>query len=151
MLVDREQLLTPLAGQLFNANDTAAEVGSSEYDLMAAGHNPAVGEPIGAYFMLVGSDVNNVTSLTFEIVASDDAAGSNVTSLVSKTVLLASLTEASGVQKIGILNTGAIGSTYQYLLAKVTTNGTPATTGLIRIWLKKSDTDAYPHNAANKL
>jgi hypothetical protein len=118
---------------------------------MAAGHNPAVGEPIGAYFMLVGSDVNNVTSLTFEIVASDDAAGSNVTSLVSKTVLLASLTEASGVQKIGILNTGAIGSTYQYLLAKVTTNGTPATTGLIRIWLKKSDTDAYPHNAANKL
>lgn len=150
MLIDREQLLTPLAGQLFNATDGNAEYGSAAYDLKSDGYNPAIGEPIEAYFMLVGSDVNNLTSYDIAIVADDDGAGTNEVSLVTKNVLLASLTEASGVQHIGSLSRGALGAAGQYLTAKVTTHGSTPTTGLMRIWLAKG-TDVAPNNPALKL
>jgi len=155
MIVDREQLLTPLAGQLAAGASGAAVYGSTPYDLKATtyGGNPAVGEPLEAHFMLVGSDVDNATNgVTFEIVADDDGAGTNEVSLVSKTVLLASLDEADGVQHIGTLLKTALAATNQYLVVKMTTvtGGTASTTGLIRVWLSKA-TDVAPNNAALQL
>ncbi len=159
MIIDREQLLTPLIGHLFNGGSGVAAYApvANNYDLKATTYagNPAVGDPIHAYFMVVNTTVTNATNgYLFEIIADDDGAGTNSVSLVERTILLAKLTVAAGVQEIGVLAGNALdsGGGNRYLTAKVTTitGGSAPGAGLVRIWLSKAS-DAAPNNPAVRL
>ena len=152
MLIDREQLLTGgITGEAFTPNDGVAAYGSSEYDLKSDGYNPAVGGQIGAYVMPT-VNAAGPTTIAIAILASDDASGTNAVVLATRTFTVGTdLLTTVGVQKIGILNTIAVGANSQYLLARVTPAGANMTAGTLKIWLAKDDTDASPHNEAVKL
>jgi hypothetical protein len=145
-IMDYEQELSTAGGQLFNAADGNPEYGARALDMKVAGFgNPAIGEPLSALFEVVDANSDVGTSLDLEIVADDDGAGTNAVSLGKKSaVLVANLTRYAR-HVVQLDPTAAIAATNQYLAAKVTTHGTPATTGKIRVSLLKG-TYAVPVN-----
>jgi len=151
MLLDREQFLTGALAQAFTPTSGNATYGTSEYDLKDAGNAAAVGEPLAAY-VIPTVDAAGPTNVIISIEQADDAAGTNAVELCTRTFVVGTdLLTTVGVQKIGICNTRAVGAAGQYLLAKVLADDANMTGGTLRIWLQKSDMDAYPHNAAVKL
>jgi len=151
MLLDKELYLTPTAGQLFNAADTASEYTSRPLDLLASALNPMVGEPLEAWAMAKGADCDVGTSLTLAIVMDDDGAGTNEVVLATVTKAVAALQVADGAFRIGTLSrTATLGAAGRYIGCKVTTSGTAATAGTIAIWLQKGSHVA-PANEANTL
>ena len=157
MLIDREQFLTQnsasdgtIAGQAFSPNDGVADYGDSEYDLKAAGHNPAVGSSLSAYIMTT-VDAATATNIIVSVGSASAAAGTNYAALVTRTFALAELTVALGVYKIGTLNTQGIPAGNDLLLACITPSGANLTAGTFKIWLQKDSDDSSPHNAANKI
>jgi len=151
MLLDKELYLTPTAGQLFNAADTASEYGSRPLDLLASALNPMVGEPLEAWAMAKGADCNTGTGLTIAIVMDDDGAGTNEVVLATVTKVVADLQVADGAFRIGTLSrTATLGAAGRYIGAKVTSNGAAADQGTIAIWLQKGSHVA-PANEANTL
>lgn len=148
MILDLEMYLTPKAGTLF----TASGYGSRPVDLETTGQNPMIGEPMDAYFMVKTADVTNCTSLTFEVVADDDGAGTHEVVLASSgAIARAYLTVALGARRIGTLSrTAALAATNRYLALKVTLSGSAPDAGLIASWLCKG-TDIAPANLAGTL
>ena len=78
MILDKEQYLTPTAGQLFDAADTASEYGSRCLDMLSTGDNYLTGAPVTAHAIVKTADVDNVTSLTM-----DDGGGPVTTPITS--------------------------------------------------------------------
>jgi len=148
MILDLEMELSAAGGQLFNATDTNSEYGSRPYDMQATGRDPAIGVPLDVFFQVVGADSDVGTSYVIAVVADTDGAGGSEAVVLSATYLAAVLTTALGVRRLGTINPGQVTSTLRYLTAKVTTNGTTPTAGLLKIWLQKA-TDSVPANAAN--
>lgn len=146
MILDYEQELSAAGGQLFNAADGNAEYGSKSYDMMAAGIDPSAGEPIIAVFKVHDANSDVGTSLDLEITADDDEAATNEVSLAKETILVASLT-AETIHYVGPLALSKIASTNRYIRAKVTTHGSAATAGKLKVWLQKGR-DAVPLNVA---
>jgi hypothetical protein len=148
MIQDLELYLTPKGGTIF----TASGYGSRPVDLEAAGYNPMIGEGLEAYYQVLTANVDNCTSLQFDVVADDDGAGTNEVVLATTgAVVLASLTTALGVRRIGTLNrTASLAATSRYLGLKVTLVGSAPTQGNIAAWLQ-TGTGAAPANQANTL
>jgi len=145
MIIDREQILTALAGELFTSANT---LGDNPFDMKAAGDDPAIGEPLTAYWMIdANSDVGTSQTITVQS-DSDGLGGGTPVTLLTATVLKAALTVASGVHRLGTIDPGLITSGHKYLTAKVTTSGADPTAGKIKVWLAKG-TDGVPANAAN--
>lgn len=141
MLIDYEQELTVADGELFVAANT---YGDKPYDLKAAGIDPALGDPLVAFFKVVGANSDVGTSHTIAIVTDSTSASATAEVVaLSKTVAVADLTTAKGCQLLGVIPPGL--ATKRYLKAKVTTTGTDATAGKLKIWLQKG-LDALPQN-----
>jgi hypothetical protein len=142
MILDYEQELTTRnGGEIF----TAANVyGDRPYDLMAAGIDAAVGEPLYALYKVDDVNVDALTSLAISIVNDTDGAGAGEVTMVSRSVNLADLTVAAGVQYIGAIRPGLCA--LRYLTAKGAVTGSDPTVGKIKVWLTK-DKDAIPANA----
>lgn len=154
MIKDFDQELT-LAGGHDLAFATGDEYGSRPYDkgLAAAGVNdPAVGEPLHVMCELVESFIET-NAVTVALVADTDGAGAGEVVLASRVFADGELDEATEetVYRVGTVSPGDIGATAKrYLTAKISTNGTTPTTGLMKVWLQKG-TDVTPANAANSL
>ena len=149
MVEDYEQELTsnPGAGQAF----TATAFGGLPYALgTASGAIPidiAAGEPLQA-MMQCTQNFDALTSAVFDVLACDDAAGTNpVTLATSGAITLANLTTANTPTKRlgGIIPAGLITTAKKFILAKYTLTGTQPTVGKMRIWLQKS-VDVLPVN-----
>ena len=135
MIEDYEQELTsnPGDGQAF----VATGFGGRPFDLGVAGVDPAVGEQL-QFMWQVTQNFNNLTSATVDVVAADDAAGTNpVVVATSGAVVLANLTTVnSPVRRLGsVVNPTAIAK--RWLLARVTVTGTAPTLGKVRVWIQK--------------
>lgn len=139
-ILDYEQELTAANGELFTAANT---YGDKPYNLKAAGNDPGKGDPLVAFFKVTGADSDVGTSHTISIVSDTDVAGGTETVVATVTVAKANLTVAKGTQLIGVIPPGV--ATKQYLTAKVTTTGTDATAGKLKVWLQKG-LDALPQN-----
>lgn len=145
MILDFEQELSASGGQLFNASDGNAEYGSRPYDLMATGIDAAVGEPLNAFARVDDANSDVGTSLDLEIVNDTDGAGGSEVSMIKKSaVLVAALTQNS-MHYIGTITPSQCA--LQYLTAKITTHGSAATAGKLKIWLQKAS-DGMPVNVA---
>lgn len=145
---DYEQYFTKYDGQLFNAADGVAEYGDKAYDQKAA-RDAAIGAgPIDFWYQVVDANSNVGTSLDIAVVQDDDGAGTNEAALVTKTVLVANLTTAKGVQRIGRIYPGQL--TKRQMRAKVTSHGAAATAGKIRVWFTVGS-EAMRANAAGTL
>ena len=147
MLQDYEQELNTAGGQLFDAANGASEYGAKEYDHKATTPgDPAVGERLDVTMQVVDADCDVGTSYTIEIVAgATSGGGGSETVLLSKSILVAALTENTH-HFIGTIPPG-VGTMYRYLQSKVTsvTSSAP-TTGKLIFHLHKPG--AAPHNVA---
>jgi hypothetical protein len=151
MILDFEEELSTLAGQLFNAADGNAEYGSLAFDLwggktsIAAGRDLAVGEPVMAVFRVITADNDVGTSYDLQIVNDTDGAGGSEVVMATKTVLAAALTQNS-LHYVGPITPGQCA--LRYLTAKVITHGSTPTTGPLKVWLVKG-ADVADVNLAN--
>lgn len=128
MIEDYEMELTAAAGQAV----TIDAYSSKSIDLRAA-LDAAVGEPLHVLAQ-VTEDFDELTSLLVALRGDDDGAGTNVVTLLSKSILLAGLTVAAGVQRIGIVPPG---TKKRYLRGHFDVTGDEPTEGKIRMWLAK--------------
>jgi hypothetical protein len=140
MLIDYEQELTTATGQAF----TASGYGTKNYDQKGPADVGLGDVDASLMFKVVGADFNNATSLDVALVTDDDGAGTNEVTLITKNFLLAALTKAAGVRRVGVV---APGTRKRYLRAKITVNGTAPTQGKIQAWIGTGD-DAAPANIA---
>jgi hypothetical protein len=139
MIIDYEQELTTAGGQAVTANG----YGTKNYDQKGP-VDGALGAPLHAFMQVVGANFNNLTSLDIAIVGDDDGAGTNEVVILTKNFLLAALTTALGVRRLGILPPG---TRKKFLREKHTVTGTAPTTGKIVVWFSKGD-DVAPANQA---
>jgi hypothetical protein len=124
MLLDHEHELTEDGGLNMAAKTLdVAYYGDKPYDLGTTLRDVAIGEgPISVFYQLLGADMDDITSMTIDIINDTDGAGTSpVTLLTTGAVELASLTTALGVRRIGVIAPGLI--TKRYLTAKVTMTG----------------------------
>lgn len=140
MILDRELYFTATTGQLFDAANTASEYGANP--VLVGPADTGAGEKLVALYKVVDANSDVGTSLAFKVVTDDDGAGTNEVVLLTKTVLVAALTTAAGVVRIGTIDPG---TRKKYLRIKVTTAGNAATAGLIAVWLQPGD-DSTPAN-----
>jgi hypothetical protein len=128
MIQDYELELTTKDGQ----DITATAFGTKAIDLKAA-QDAAAGEPLNVFMQVVDADFDNLTSLDVAIIAATDSTGTSPTTVLTKNYLLAALTTALGVRRVGTLPPGA--ASKQYLLAKMTVNGSAPANGAIKVWI----------------
>jgi hypothetical protein len=147
MILDFEQELSTSGGQLFNASDGNTEYGTRPFDMMAAGVDPAAGEPLEVLAQVDTANSDVGTSYDIAVVNDTDGAGSSAVTLVTRTILVAALTLHS-LHRIGTIRPGQC--TMRYLTAAVTTHGGTPTTGKLKIWLQKAR-DATPVNVGVSL
>lgn len=149
MIEDYEQELTsnPGTGQAF----TATGFGGLPMALgAAAGAIPidiAAGEPLQAMYQ-VTQNFNTLTSAVIDVVAADDAAGTNpVVLATTPSIVLANLTTAnSPAKRLGSpIPAGLITTAKKFILGRFTVTGTDPTLGKLRIWLQKG-VDVLPVN-----
>jgi hypothetical protein len=141
MLEDAGIELTSHAGA--GQTVTADAYGGNPCSLGVAGVDPAVGEPLQAFYQVM-QDFATLTSLTINVIHDDDGAGTNkATLLTTGAVLQASLVTTGGVHRIGAIAPGAI--TKKYLAVFLDVGGSSATAGKVRVWLQKGS-DVIPVN-----
>lgn len=132
MIIDYEQELTTLNGQVVTANG----YGTKSYDQKGAA-DAAVGEALEAFMKVTVADFNTLTSLDIAIVGDDDGAGTNEVTVLTKNFLLAALTTALGVRSLGRLPRGTRKKFYR---VKFTVNGSaPSAGSKLAVWLAKDD------------
>ena len=145
MIQDLEQELTTVGGQAL----TGTAYGTKPYDLKSA-HDPAVAEPLVALFKVSDADLDLLTSLNVEVYADDDGAGGNEVSVLARSFVLADLTVAKGVRRIGTIRPGQMAATNKQLRGKFTVTGTNPSQGKVHLWLVK-ESDAIPFNEGVKI
>lgn len=148
MLHDFELELTEDGG-LNMAGKTldVAYYGDKPLDLRAtSGVDVAVGSPIKAYYQVLNADMDDITSANIDVITDTDGAGTSAVTLLTKTVLLASLTTALGVRPMGTIEPGLI--THRYLTARVTMTGgsSPENACKIKVFLHTDDLQAPANN-----
>lgn len=149
MLLDHEQFLTVDGGHVVDFA-AGSQYGAKPYDLKAAGsglyngNDPAVGEPLDVWAR-VTENFNNLTDLVVDLGHDSDGAGTGWASVLpaAKTITLANLTTAVGIQRVGTVLPGVI--TKRYLTPKLTVSGSTPTTGKIDVWFTKA-THGAPAN-----
>jgi len=148
MIVDRELMLTAVAGDAFVAGTT---YGTTFVDMGAAGVDAAAGEDL-EMFLQVTANSNVGTSLAVSLVADTDGAGTSAVALLETGVNVAThqtdYTTAKGVRSLGKVPMAKITSTLRYLSLKVVLAGSGGVS--FRAWLQKAN-DARPNAVTNLL
>lgn len=146
MINDYELYFTPAAGQLFNATDGNSEYGEKNVDQKAARYVTDGEGDWAVFYKVVDANSNVGTSLAIALVEDDDGAGTNEVVLLTATVLVANLTTALGVRRLGNIPATSAKKVFR---AKVTTAGAAATAGKVAIWIGKNR-DSVPANAGRR-
>lgn len=142
MIQDFELYLTPAAGSACAGNT----YGDRSVDQKAAA-DAAIGEGLDC-FVQCKTDVDNLTSLTVDLVADDDGAGTNEVVVATRSLTLAQL-NTNAVFFIGRVRPGA--AEKKHYRIKYTEVGTDDSgTGRIAAWLNKA-TDYAPRNAGTSI
>jgi hypothetical protein len=140
MLIDYEQELTAAGGQAI----TATAYGTKPYDQKGPADAGLGDTDASLLFKVVGADFNTLTSMDIALTADDDGAGTNEVTVLTKNFLLASLTKAAGVRRVGVVPPG---TRKRFFRVKCTVNGSAPSQGKIQAWIASGD-DSTPANIA---